>query len=100
MSTCLDVAEAKYPSEHDGNRITPTEGRSLVPAFGGKPIERDALFWEHDGNRAVRRGKMYQNAIASAGSPDLRWGRNSVRASMLVWGQSISLRNVRYRSWS
>jgi arylsulfatase len=30
------------------------EGRSLVPAFADKPIERDALYWEHEGNAAVR----------------------------------------------
>ena len=34
------------------------EGRSLVPAFGGGAIHRnDALYWEHEGNRAVRDGK-------------------------------------------
>jgi arylsulfatase A-like enzyme len=32
------------------------EGRSLVPAFADKPIERDALYWEHEGNAAVRMG--------------------------------------------
>ena len=31
-----------------------------MPAAGraeGKPIQRDALYWEHEGNRAVRVGK-------------------------------------------
>ena len=32
-------------------------GRSLVPAFQGKPVQREALYWEHEGNRAVRDGK-------------------------------------------
>jgi arylsulfatase len=32
------------------------EGRSLVPAFTNQPIERDGLFWEHEGNAAVRVG--------------------------------------------
>lgn len=32
------------------------EGRSLVPAFANQPIEREALFWEHEGNAAVRVG--------------------------------------------
>jgi len=32
------------------------EGRSLLPAFENKPIQRDALFWEHEGNAAVRVG--------------------------------------------
>ncbi|MHC4330573.1 MAG: arylsulfatase [Planctomycetota bacterium] len=57
MATCVDVAGAEYPAEHKDNRITPMEGKSLAPAFGNKPIEREAIYWEHEGNRAVRRGK-------------------------------------------
>ena len=57
MATCCDVAGAEYPAEVEGRPITPLEGRSLVPAFEGKPIQRDALYWEHEGNRAVRVGK-------------------------------------------
>jgi arylsulfatase len=53
MATCVDISGARYPSE-----ILPMEGRSLVPAFGGGAIHRnDALYWEHEGNRAVRDGK-------------------------------------------
>ena len=33
------------------------EGKSLVPAFSNKPIEREAIYWEHEGNRAVRQSK-------------------------------------------
>lgn len=34
------------------------EGVSLVPAFTGKSIARtQPLFWEHEGNRAVRVGQ-------------------------------------------
>ena len=57
MATCVDVARAEYPSEYKGNKITPMEGRSLAPAFGNKPIDREAIYWEHEGNRAVRQGK-------------------------------------------
>jgi arylsulfatase len=32
------------------------EGKSLVPAFLGRPIEREAIYWEHEGNRAARVG--------------------------------------------
>ena len=56
MTTCVDVARATYPTERDGRKIQPMEGRSLVPAFGGRRIEREALFWEHEGNRALRVG--------------------------------------------
>ena len=34
------------------------EGVSLVPAFAGKPLDRkQPIFWEHEGNRAIRDGK-------------------------------------------
>jgi arylsulfatase A-like enzyme len=56
MATCLDVSGATYPKEFAGRTILPPEGRSLVPAFADLPIERDALFWEHEGNAAVRVG--------------------------------------------
>ena len=57
MATCVDAAGATYPGEYKGEKIQPMEGRSLVPAFADKPIEREALYWEHEGNRAVRVGK-------------------------------------------
>ena len=57
MATSVDVAGAKYPGEYKGNKIIGMQGRSLVPAFDNKPIQRDeGLFWEHEGNRAVRKG--------------------------------------------
>ncbi len=56
-ATCRAVSGAKYPEERDGQRITPLEGRSLTPAFDNRPIEREAIYWEHEGNRAVRVGK-------------------------------------------
>lgn len=58
MATCVDVSGATYPKKfHDGNDIHPMEGRSLVPVFEGKKIQREAIYWEHEGNRAVRVGK-------------------------------------------
>ena len=57
MATCVEVAGAKYPARYKGNEIKPLEGASLVPAFGDKPLRREAIYWEHEGNRAVRAGK-------------------------------------------
>jgi arylsulfatase len=28
-----------------------------VPAFENQPLQREALYWEHEGNRAIRAGK-------------------------------------------
>lgn len=54
MPTCLDVAKAKYPAQRNGLKTTPLEGRSLLPAFADHRIKREAIYWEHEGNRAVR----------------------------------------------
>jgi arylsulfatase len=56
MATVTDVGGATYPTTFNGRSIQPMEGRSLVPAFGDQAIRRDALFWEHEGNAAVRVG--------------------------------------------
>ncbi|MBI5767904.1 MAG: arylsulfatase [Verrucomicrobia bacterium] len=56
MATLVDVAGANYPKIFNGHAILPMEGRSLVPAFANQPISREALFWEHEGNAAVRVG--------------------------------------------
>lgn len=57
MATCVDIAELQYPTNFNGNTIHPLEGKSLVPAFNNKPIDRKFIFWEHEGNRALRIGK-------------------------------------------
>ncbi len=56
MATLVDVGAAKYPTQFAGHTISPLEGRSLVPAFTNQPISREAIFWEHEGNAAVRVG--------------------------------------------
>ncbi|HOO98657.1 MAG TPA: arylsulfatase [Bacteroidales bacterium] len=57
MPTLLDAAGGEYPEEIRGNDVPPMEGISLLPVFKGKALKRKApLFWEHEGNRAVRDG--------------------------------------------
>jgi arylsulfatase len=71
MATCVDVAGAKYPAKVGEEMITPPEGRSLVPAFDDRPIVREALFWEHEGNRAFRVGDWKLVAKSPAGKWEL-----------------------------
>jgi arylsulfatase len=54
MATCIDIVQLNYPKEYHQNLIQPFEGKSLKPAFANKPIERAFIFWEHEGNRAIR----------------------------------------------
>lgn len=57
MPTFLDFTGGAYPEIFKGNRIIPMEGVSLRATFAGKKLERSKpLFWEHNGNRAIRKG--------------------------------------------
>jgi len=58
MATCLEVAGTSYPATFGDHKLTPIEGKSLLPIFQGKTrAGHEAIFWEHEGNRAVRQGK-------------------------------------------
>jgi arylsulfatase len=51
------MSGAAYPKTYKGREITPAEGTSLLTVLESRPWERrGALFWEHEGNRAVREG--------------------------------------------
>ena len=55
MATCVELADANYPDEVKGKKIVPLQGVSLGPAFSGKKLKRkNPIFWEHEGNRAIR----------------------------------------------
>ena len=56
MATCVDVAGASYPQEVGSNQIQPLEGLSLMPVLKEQPLKREAIYWEHEGNRAIRVG--------------------------------------------
>lgn len=71
MPTVLDVAGAKYPAEFKGKPIQPLEGRSLRPAFENTAVERDALYWEHEGNAAVRVGDWKLVRLGGKGAWEL-----------------------------
>ena len=57
MATLCDLANTDYPTTFKGKTIKPLRGKSLVPVFNGEMREpHDFIFWEHEGNRAVRMG--------------------------------------------
>jgi arylsulfatase A-like enzyme len=71
MATCIELSGAHYPKEFHGQSITPFEGKSLLPALDNQPLHRKAIFWEHEGNRAVRMGKWKLVAKGPAGPWEL-----------------------------
>lgn len=58
MPTLLEATGAQYPQRYRNTDIVPFSGASLIPNFKGQTITRGKpIFWEHEGNRAVRDGK-------------------------------------------
>ncbi len=57
MATVLDVTGTTYPASFEGRAIDPLEGRSLMPVFVKDGGTRPPMFWEHEGNAAVRIGQ-------------------------------------------
>ncbi len=57
MPTFIEVAKAKYPARFHNNTIPPLEGRSMLPEFQGKEVSQHSyMYWEHEGNEAIRKG--------------------------------------------
>lgn len=57
MATCVDVASATYPTVRNGQPVYPLQGISLVPSFGKETGSDRYLLWEHESNKAIRKGK-------------------------------------------
>jgi arylsulfatase A-like enzyme len=68
MTTICELTGAAYPEEYAGNSITPMPGKSLLPALQANPRPlHEAICWEHQGNRAIRRGNW--KLVAKQGEP-------------------------------
>ena len=71
MPTCLELADATYPSFYGGNKIKPLcdEARSFVPLLQEKNKWDDerTLYWEHENGKAVRKGNWRLTALANGG---------------------------------
>jgi arylsulfatase len=57
MATVLELTGTPYPATFEGRAIDPLEGRSLLSVFGKDGGARPPMFWEHEGNAAVRIGQ-------------------------------------------
>lgn len=60
--TIYEATGTPYPSALEGRTVAPLEGRSFLQVAQGTDPGRwtqgRAVFWEHEGNRAVRKGRF------------------------------------------
>lgn len=103
LATCVDLADANYPDAIDGQPIVPFEGVSLAPAFAGKSLERkQPLFWEHEGNRAVREGDW--KLVAKENRPwelyDLSHDRAESRDLAAKMPEKVAELSAKWDAWA
>lgn len=68
VPTILDLLEIKKPESWKGASIPSSPGKSLLPAFAKDlTIQRDSLWWFHEGNRAIRVGDF--KLVAAKNNP-------------------------------
>jgi arylsulfatase A-like enzyme len=66
--TLMKLAGGEWPAAHDGKRAPPSPGVDLSPTFAkDQPLERDPLWWFHEGNKAIRSGDW--KLVAANGEP-------------------------------
>jgi arylsulfatase len=67
--TILELAGGKWPEKREGQPAPPAPGKSLVSVFARDiPIERDSIWWLHEGNRALLAGN-WKIVAAGKNSP-------------------------------
>jgi arylsulfatase len=104
LATCLDAAGATYPATFQGRTITPAEGRSLRPLLAGATNSGAPrlLYWEHEGNRAVRDGRW--KLVAKENQPwelyDLEVDRTETTNLAALWPARVQALSNRWDAWA
>lgn len=57
MPTVLEATGCAYPQSFPRRDLLPPEGVSMLPTWRGEEVPDRALYWEHEGNAAIRRGR-------------------------------------------
>jgi arylsulfatase len=105
MATLLDLTGAAYPKTRDGQAIAPADGLSFAPVFrGGRRPEHPAMFWEHNGNQAVRVGDWKLVAMQSARKGwelyDLAADRTELRNRAADFPDRVKEMGTLYQRWA
>lgn len=103
MPTVLEWSGGTYPEYFKGHDIRPLEGYSLVPLISGKSTERNrTLFWEHEGSRAVRRGKwkLVSEAKKSWELYDMDYDRSELHDVAATFPDTVARMQTAYNEWA
>ena len=104
LPTLLDAAGATYPDTRGDLRVPPAEGRSMLPAWNGTDRGHQSadLFWEHEGNSAVRSGSW--KLVRKHGLPwelfDLSVDRTEQHDRAVDHPELVADLESRYEAWA
>ena len=103
MATCVDAAGATYPKTFGGKDIVPLDGKSLLGIFQGKTRKgHDAIYWEHEGNRAIRKGdwKLVSRFPGKWELYDLKKDRTEMNDLSEEHPELVEKLSAMYRAWA
>ncbi|WP_298852000.1 arylsulfatase [uncultured Ruegeria sp.] len=103
LPTILKATGATYQTEVGGHEIQPLQGESLLDLFRGREWRREQpIFWEHEGNAAIRLGQFKLVRLH-----DLAWELYDIEADRTeltnLAGRNPALENNlirQYESWA
>lgn len=108
MATVVAVSGAKYPSTYKRQPILPMEGKNLLSILQGKelPVHQQPIFWEHEGNSAVRLGNLKLVCEYQDGKPrkwelyDLEKDRSELHDLSSSMPQEVAKLAKAYDEWA
>jgi arylsulfatase len=102
MATLLDITGTRYPDERNGQPVAPLEGTSLAPVFEQEQPARPPMFWEHEGNAAVRMGqwKLVRNYPGAWELYDMENDRTELTDLAAAQPERVAAMAAQYDAWA
>jgi arylsulfatase len=102
MATILDISSTAYPQQRDGKPLPALEGTSLMSVFNGDIAQRAPMFWEHEGNAAVRIGnwKLVRKYPDPWELYDMEQDRTETRDLAAQYPERVAEMRARYDEWA
>lgn len=103
MPTCLQISNAEYPRQIGDKTLVPLDGKSLFSVLQGNPQNERTLYWEHKGNRAIRKGKwkaVYPQEVKKWELYDLDTDRTETKNIAATYPQLIQQMSAEWQTWA
>jgi arylsulfatase len=102
MATILEATASTYPTHDKGHVIEPCQGESLLPVFHADRQRATPLYWEHEGNAAIRIGdwKLVRKYPGEWELYDMQRDRTEVDNVAEAHVQTVSEMRQQYEDWA